>query len=62
MSEKRKTLKTIADFFSNIPKWMKDKAEPFDPIEPLKPEPLVPQKPRPDIEPPKPVKPKEYDK
>lgn len=59
MSEKRKTLKTIADFFSNIPKWMKDKAEPFDPIEPLKPEPLTPVKPHPDIEPPRPV---EYDK
>ena len=55
MSNKRKTLKTLSDFFSNIPKWMKDKAKPFDPIEPLNPEPLVPQKPHPDIEPPRPV-------
>lgn len=55
MSNKRKTLKTLADFFSNIPKWFKDMAEPIAPIEPLKPEPLVPQKPRPDIEPPRPV-------
>ena len=55
MSNKRKTLKTLADFFSNIPAWFKREAEPFDPIEPIKPEPLVPQKPRPDIEPPKPV-------
>lgn len=54
---KRKTLKTLADFFSNIPKWLKRESEPIG-----KPEPLVPQKPRPDIEPPKPVKPKEYDK
>lgn len=52
---KRKTLKTLADFFSNIPKWMKDKAKPLDPIEPLKPEPLTPVKPRPDIDPPHPV-------
>jgi hypothetical protein len=56
---KRKTLKTLADFFSKIPKWMKDKAEPFGPIEPLTPEPLTPVKPRPDIDPPRPV---EYDK
>lgn len=55
MSNKRKTLKTLADFFSNIPKCMKGKAEPIAPIEPLKPEPLTPVKPRPDIEPPKPV-------
>lgn len=34
----------------------------FGKAEKLKPEPIVPQKPRPDIEPPKPVKPKEYDK
>jgi hypothetical protein len=59
MSSKRKTLKTLADFFSNIPKWMKDKAKPLDPIEPLTPEPLTPVKPRPDIDPPRPV---EYDK
>lgn len=55
MSNKRKTLKTLADFFSKIPAWLKREAEPFDPIEPIKPEPLVPQKPRPDIEPPRPV-------
>ena len=55
MSNKRKTLKTLADFFSNIPKWFKDTAEPIGEPEPLKPEPLVPQKPRPDIEPPRPV-------
>jgi hypothetical protein len=60
MSNKRKTLKALADFFSSIPKWMKDKAEPFGPIEPLKPEPLTPVKPaNPPIEPPRPV---EYDK
>lgn len=52
---KRKTLKNIKDFLTSIPKWLKDKAEPFGPIEPVKPEPLVPQKPRPDIEPPRPV-------
>lgn len=34
----------------------------FGKAEKLKPEPLTPVKPRPDIEPPKPVKPKEYDK
>ena len=34
----------------------------FGKRESLKPEPLVPQKPRPDIEPPKPVKPIQYDK
>lgn len=56
---KRKALKTIADFFSNIPAWLKREAEPIGKPEPLKPEPLVPQKPRPDIEPPRPV---EYDK
>lgn len=59
---KRKTLKTLADFFSNIPAWFKREAEPIGKPEPLKPEPLTPVKPRPDIEPPKPVKPKEYDK
>lgn len=52
---KRNTLKTLADFFSNIPKWFKDMAEPIGKPEPLKPEPLAPQKPRPDIEPPRPV-------
>lgn len=57
MSEKRKTLKTLADFFSNIPAWLKREAEPIGKPEPLKPESLVPQKPRPDIEPPRPVKP-----
>ena len=62
MSSKRKTLKTLADFFSNIPAWLKREAEPIGKPEPLKPEPLVPQKPRPDIEPPKPVKPIQYDK
>lgn len=62
MSNKRKTLKSITDFLTGIPKWFKDQAEPFGPMEPLKPEPLTPVKPRPDIEPPRPVKPKEYDK
>ncbi len=52
---KRKTLKSIKDFLTNIPAWLKREAEPIAPIEPLKPEPLVPQKPRPDIEPPRPV-------
>lgn len=54
---KRKTLKTLADFFSNIPKWFKDTAEPIGKPEPLKPTPVdpTPVKPRPDIEPPKPV-------
>lgn len=34
----------------------------FGKRESLKPEPLVPQKPRPDIEPPKPVKPPKVEK
>lgn len=62
MSDKRKTLKTLADFLTNIPAWLKRESEPIAPIEPLKPEPLIPQKPRPDIEPPKPVKPPFEDK
>ena len=52
---KRKTLKSIKDFLTNIPAWFKREAEPIAPIEPLKPEPLTPVKPRPDIEPPRPV-------
>lgn len=57
---KRKTLKSITDFLTSIPKWFKDKAEPFGPIEPVKPEPLTPVKPaNPPIDPPRPV---EYDK
>ncbi len=52
---KRNTLKSIKDFLTNIPAWFKREAEPIAPIEPLKPEPLIPQKPRPDIEPPRPV-------
>ena len=54
---KRKTLKTLADFFSNIPAWFKREAEPIGKPEPLKPTPVdpTPVKPRPDIEPPRPV-------
>lgn len=56
--KKRKTLKRITDFLTSIPKWFKDQAEPIG-----KPEPLTPVKPaNPPIDPPKPVKPKEYDK
>lgn len=60
---KRKTLKTLADFFSKIPAWLKREAEPIGKPEPLKPEPLIPVKPaNPPIEPPKPVKPPLEDK
>lgn len=56
MSNKRKTLKSITDFLTGIPKWFKDQAEPFGPIEPLKPEPLTTVKPaNPPIDPPRPV-------
>lgn len=38
----KRILKSITDFLTNIPKWHKDNAEPFDPIEPVKPQPLIP--------------------
>lgn len=62
---KRKTLKSITDFLTSIPKWFKDQAEPFGPIEPLKPTPVDPTQVKPanpPIEPPKPVKPPLEDK